>query len=130
MLVLRIIVVFACAVFMVLVCRQVSRGRLLLRYSLLWLTLALVTILVSVFPEPIYALSHYFGFDTPSNFVFFVALFFLLIICLSLSVVVSKQAIRMKNLVQAQALMEKRLQDIRNGNTAVYGNDGGSTEIQ
>lgn len=109
MIVLRIIVVVACVAFMLLVCKQVSAGRLLLKYSLLWLTLALVTILASIFPTPVYSLSHFFGFDTPSNFVFFVALFFLLAICLSLSVVVSKQATRMKNLVQSQALLEKKL---------------------
>lgn len=110
MIVLRIIVVVACVAFMLLVCKQVSAGRLLLKYSLLWLTLAFVTILASVFPEPVYWISRFFGFDTPSNFVFFAALFFLLTICLSLSVVVSKQAIRMKNLVQRQALLEKRIE--------------------
>lgn len=110
MVVLRIIVVVACVVFMLLVCKQVSAGRLLLKYSLLWLTLAFVTILASIFPEPIFLISRFFGFDTPSNFVFFAALFFLLAICLSLSVVVSKQAMRMKNLVQRQALLEKRIE--------------------
>lgn len=114
MVVLRIIVVVACVVFMLLVCKQVSAGRLLLKYSLLWLTLAFVTILASIFPEPIFLISRFFGFDTPSNFVFFAALFFLLAICLSLSVVVSKQAMRMKNLVQSVALLEYRLDDSPN----------------
>lgn len=111
MMVLKIIAVLACLTFMVLVCMQVSKGRLLLRYSLLWLTLALVTIVVSLFPDPVFAIARLVGFDVPSNFLFFMALFFLLAICLSLSVVVSKQAMRMKNLVQNQALLEKRLND-------------------
>lgn len=110
MVVLRTIVVVACIIFMLMVCQQVSKGRLLLRYSLLWLTLAIVTILVSIFPDPVYSLARLFGFDTPSNFIFFAALFFLLAICLSLSVVVSKQSIRIKNLIQNQALLEKRLE--------------------
>ena len=109
---LKIIAVLAWLVFMVLVCMQVSKGRLLLRYSLLWLTLALATIIVSLFPDPVFALARLVGFDVPSNFLFFMALFFLLAVCLSLSVVVSKQAMRMKNLVQNQALLEKRLNDI------------------
>lgn len=104
---LQIIMVAACLVFMVLVCKQVSRGRLLLRYSLLWLTLAVVTIIVSIFPNPIFALARVCGFDAPSNFVFFVALFFLASICLSLSVVVSKQTQQIKGLVQNAALMER-----------------------
>ena len=111
MVALKIIAVLACLAFMVMVCIQVSKGRLLLRYSLLWLTLALVTMLVSLFPEPVFAIASLFGFALPSNFVFFVALFFLLAICLSLSVVVSRQAVRMKNIIQSQALLEKRLED-------------------
>ena len=110
MFILRIIIALSCVVFMLLVCRQVSNGKLLLQYSLLWLTLAIVTMIVSLFPEPVYRLAEIVGFTTPSNFVFFAALFFLLVICLSLSVVVSKQALRIKNLVQNVALLEKRIE--------------------
>lgn len=111
MLAIQIIVVAACVLFMLLVFRQVSAGRLLLRYSLLWLSLAVVTIVVAFFPEPVFSLATLFGFDVPSNFVFFVALFFLMAICLSLSVAVSRQTLRMKDTVQNMALLEKRLQD-------------------
>ncbi len=44
----------------------------------------------SINPIP-YALSDWLGFDTPSNFIFLVAIFFLLAIALSLSIIVSKQ---------------------------------------
>lgn len=109
MFILRIVVTLLSIAFMVLVCRQVSNGKLLLRYSLLWLTLAIVTILVSLFPDPMYRFAEIMGFNTPSNFVFFAALFFLLVICLSLSVVVSRQALRIKDLVQNMALLEKEI---------------------
>lgn len=127
MIVLRVIVVLACIAFVALVFKQVSRGRLLLQYSLLWLTLALVTMLVSIFPEPVFALARYLGFDTPSNFVFFVALFFLLAICLSLSVVVSKQTQHAKTLVQKLALLELqilRLSSPGHDENLVYGEEG------
>lgn len=110
MIILRILVILICILFTALVCGQIVKGRLLLRYSLLWLTLALVAIFVSIFPDPIYALASVFGFDTPSNFIFFVALFFVMAICLSLSVAVSKQTLYVKDLVQNLALIEEKIE--------------------
>lgn len=104
---LRIVVIVACLAFLVVVARQVQSGRLLLRYSLLWIALALMSIFGAVFPAPVYALSDFLGFENPSNFIFFAGLFFLLIVCLSLSMIVSKQASRIKNLIQELALVEK-----------------------
>jgi hypothetical protein len=107
---LRLAIIIACIVFLVAVSRQVAHGKLLLKYSLLWMTLAVASILVALFPGPLFAVSSALGFETPSNFVFFVALFFLLAICLSLSIIASKQALRIKDLVQQEALIEKRLE--------------------
>lgn len=106
MLTLRIIIIVACLAFGLFVGTQVASRKLLLRYSLLWLTLAFCVLLGAVFPDAVTFLSEVFGFDIPSNFVFFVGLFFLLAICLSLSVVVSKQSMRIKNLVQNLALLD------------------------
>ena len=97
---LRIAIIIVCIVFLAAVSRQVAHGKLLLKYSLLWMTLAVASI------------SNALGFEAPSNFIFFTALFFLLAICLSLSIIVSKQATRIKNLVQQEALIEKRLESL------------------
>ncbi|MEG0050341.1 MAG: DUF2304 domain-containing protein [Clostridia bacterium] len=108
---LGLVVALACLIFLILVVRQVAHGRLLLKYSLLWMMLALVSILAALFPEPLYALSSLLGFENPSNFIFFAGLFFLLALCLSLSIIVSKQALRIKNLIQQTALIQKRLEE-------------------
>lgn len=110
MLALRIIVGLCALAFMVGVCRQVAKGRLLLRYSLTWLALGTVAVFIVILPEPIFWLSSVVGFVNPSNFVFFVVLFFVLIICLNLSVVISRQQSKIKNLVQDLALLESRIE--------------------
>lgn len=113
---LRIAVVIACIVFLIAVSRQVARGKLLLKYSLLWMTLAVVSILAALFPQPVFAMANFLGFEAPSNFIFLAGLFFLLAICLSLSIIVSKQALRIKTLVQEHALIAKRLDALENEN--------------
>ncbi len=108
---IRLILVVMCVALLIYVIRLVSRERLLLKYSLLWLLLAIVTLLCAVFPGPVFALARLCGFTLSSNFVFLVGIFFLMLVGLSLSVIVSKQATSIKNLTQRLAIVEKELLD-------------------
>lgn len=109
--VLSIVVIFFSIAFMIGVCWQIAKGRLLLRYSLLWLFLALVALICAIFPQPLFDLAYLLGFNVASNFVLFLSIFFLLAICLSLSVIASKQQLKLKNLVQRIALLENAQQE-------------------
>lgn len=99
----------ASVAFCIYVLRLVARGRLLLKYSLLWLLLCLALLLCAVFPGIVYAISNFFGVLAPSNFVFLVSIAILFAIALSLSVIVSKQVNSIKNLTQRVAILEKEL---------------------
>ncbi len=112
--ILQILVIAAAILFFVYVSRLVSQDKLLLKYSLLWMLLAAVAVVCALFPAPLYEFAYLLGFENPSNFIFFLGLFLLMIICLSLSVIISKQAIRIKNLIQDQALLVKRLETLEN----------------
>ena len=106
--ILGLVVALCSILFAAAVCIQVAKGRLLLKYSLLWLGLALVACLCAIFPAPLFGLAYLLGFNVASNFVFFLALFFM-VIALSLSIIVSKQQQRTKTLVQELALLEHDL---------------------
>ncbi|RGX50560.1 DUF2304 domain-containing protein [Collinsella sp. AF02-46-1] len=104
---IRIAIVFACLLLALYVIRLVSTDKLQLRYSLLWLALVVTLLLCSIFPVPIYFLSSFFGFVTSANFIFVAGFIFVILILLSLSVTVSRQALAIKNLTQKIALLEK-----------------------
>ncbi len=104
--VLRVTIIAACAMLFIYVVYLVRRERLQLKYSLLWLVMALILLLVSLFPEPLFTLAGLFGFAASSNFVFAAGFVFLLVICLSLTSIVSKQALSIKNLTQRIAILE------------------------
>lgn len=106
MLLLQFFIIAACLLLLIAVALKVRRGKLLLRYSLLWMGLAVAAIIGALFPGVVYSLSDFCGFETPSNFILFVGVAFLAVTCLSLSAVVSKQAIRIKTLIQEIALIE------------------------
>lgn len=88
---------------------QVSKGKLLLRYSLLWLAGAILAVIGAIFPQPIFSLAKALGFIAPSNFILFVAVFLLFAICFSLCVIASRQQMRIKNLMQDVALLKNRI---------------------
>lgn len=108
--VLRISVAVFCVLLAIYVLHLVSKGRLLLKYSLLWLSLALALLLSAAFPDGVVFLSHFFGFEMAANFVFFLGLFCLMAIALSLTVIVSKQAKRINVLTQKLAIMDYRIE--------------------
>lgn len=102
----QVFVVAFCIILLCYVAHLIGKGRLLLKYSLLWIGLAVILVICAVFPDAIFLFANSFGFETPSNFIFFLGLFCLMAIVLSLSVIVSRQALRIKNLTQRIALLE------------------------
>ena len=108
--VLRISVAIFCVFLAAYVLYLVSKGRLLLKYSLLWLSLALILLLSAAFPDGVIYLAHVFGFEMTANFIFFIGLFCLMAIALSLTVIVSKQAKRISVLTQKLALVDYRVE--------------------
>lgn len=110
-LVTQIVIALLCVIFLIYVIRLVIKGRLLLKYSLAWMLIAIAIMACAVFPYPIIAVGDLLGFDITSNFVFFVGMSFLLAFCLGLCIVVSQQANSIKKLTQRLAVVEKELLD-------------------
>lgn len=106
---LQLAIVIACLLLAIYVIRLILKDKLQLRYSLLWLALVAVLLICGLFPQPLYSISSLFGFATSSNFIFVVGFLFLILILLSLSSIVSKQAIAIKNLTQKIALLDKEI---------------------
>lgn len=103
---MRFMLIVVSIVFMIVILRLVKNKRLSMKYSFLWLELILAIFVCAVFPIIPYRVSALIGFETPANFIFLVAIFFLLAISLSLSIIVSQQSRKITTLVQSLALLE------------------------
>lgn len=97
--------------FLVYVLRLVSKGKMLLKYSLLWILMCMAALLCDLFPQLIFYCSTAIGFVNPANFLFLSAIVLLLAISLSLSVAVSRHVLAIKSLTQRIALLEKELEN-------------------
>lgn len=108
---IRVFLLLGDILFLAFVLRLVANGRLLLKYSLMWLFLGVVGLLCIVFPQFVYACSDAIGFITPSNFVLLLGIALLLAIALSLTVIVSRLSNVNRALVQRLALLEKEQEE-------------------
>lgn len=109
--ILRVVLIVFALVFLFEILKLVSRGRLQLKYSLLWMVLSLVLLLCAIFPDLVGFFSGFLGIAAPSNLVFLIAIVALVGICLSLTAIVSWQSRDIRLLIQRVALLEKRLDD-------------------
>lgn len=101
-------IVFYITVLVILMKKQ----RLNLRYTLTWLLMALVMLLVSIFPQIVVGLAKLLGIASVVNTVFLLEGLFVLLILLSLTSIVSLQTNRIRKLTQTQALLEKRVREL------------------
>lgn len=95
--------------FLVYVLRLVSNGKMLLKYSLLWILMCMAALICDLCPQIIYSCSTAIGFVNPANFLFLVQSCCCLQ-SLSLSVAASRHVLAIKNLTHRIALLEKELE--------------------
>jgi len=97
---------------LLLIVELVRRRRLKEKYSLLWLFTALVLLVLTLSPGLLDRLSITMGiYYSPSAF-FLMAFFFLMLITLQFSVVISRLSERNKALAQEVALLKMRLDEL------------------
>lgn len=104
--IVRIAMIATSLAFASVIVRLVKRKQLTMKYSFLWIILLFVILLCAILPIIPYRISDILGFETPANFIFLVAIFFLLAIALSLSIIVSKQQRKITTLIQEVAILE------------------------
>lgn len=109
---LQICLLIGIIIFSAILIHFLVKKRLNLKYTLIWLLAAFCFLLATLFPGIITKISHLMGIIVPSNFIFVVYGFFVLLIVLSLTGIVSHMNTRIFKLVQNQAIMEKRIREL------------------
>lgn len=92
--------------------KLIHRKRLNLNYSLLWLAMAVVMVIMVVFPGLVYKLTKLLGIDLPIHMVFTGFSFFALVMLFYLTCIVSRDNEKNRTMVQQMALMERRIREL------------------
>ncbi len=86
------------------------RRRLREKYAALWISLAVVVIVVGAFPQLLTRIATLVGIATPLNLVLFLGLLVLLVVCVQLSAELSSLEHEAQTLAEESALLRNRLE--------------------
>ncbi len=106
---LKILAVVGSGALLIVVVELIRRGRLKERYSILWLFAGAVLLILSSSRYLLELISRALGIFYPPSFLFLLAFFFLLLITLHFSVVISGLSEKNKKLAQELALLRQEL---------------------
>ena len=105
---LQLFMILGAIVLLLIIFALLKRGLMSVKYSLLWLALAVGLVIAAAFPYVVYVLD----IEMPVNLVFLLMFCFVLVVLLSLSIAISQLADKCKRLTQANAILEKRVRDL------------------
>lgn len=109
---LRVFLALAIVLYFFIIIVLLKRRSLSLKYTLLWMLSGIAMSVLIVFPKIIDWIVYLVDIKSPVNGLFACGIFFILLILMSITSIVSKQSERVKELVQDNALLEKRIREL------------------
>lgn len=108
---LRIVLIIGVIVYFVIILMFLKNKALALKYTLLWMIAGAVLGIMVIWPEILTYFVRMLGIASNMNGLFIACIAFIIMILMSLTSIVSKQADKIKNLTQTIAKIEKRLRE-------------------
>lgn len=109
---LRIVLLFAIVAYFILLLCLIRKKMLNLKYSLLWFFSGIVMFLGIIFPNIVEFATILLGIKSLTSGLFALLIFFILIILISITSIVSKIKDENKRLIQECSLIEKRVREL------------------
>ncbi|MBN1926626.1 MAG: DUF2304 domain-containing protein [Prolixibacteraceae bacterium] len=108
---IQIISIAASLVIFVVVFNLVRRRKLKTEYSLIWLSVSLIFIIFSFWRSGIDKLAQLMGISYAPSVLFIILLIGIVLILIEFSIIISKQAEKIKILVQEMGLLKQELEE-------------------
>lgn len=109
---LRIVLIIAVIIYFTIVLIFLKNKTLELRYTLLWLVAGVVLTILVAWPQLLSRCVALIGIQSNMNGLFVMAFAFVIMIMMSLTSIVSKQANKIKILVQEMAIMDRKIREL------------------
>lgn len=109
---LRIVLIIGVISYFIFILMFLKRKALALKYTLLWLVAGGIMGIMVIWPQSLTWFIHLLGITGNMNGLFILCIAFLVMILMSITSIVSKQADKIKNLTQTIARMEKRIREL------------------
>ena len=106
--------VIACVVsvfFLWFIIESVRKQRLKEAYSLIWLSMGVVFLVISIWQKALDRISSFVGIYYSPAMLFLVLIVMILLILIQYSIVISRQTEKIKTLIQESALLKKKIEE-------------------
>lgn len=107
-----ILFLFSLLTFLLLL-NMIKKQKIELKYTLLWLLLSFTSILLSIFPKITYKVSKILSIETPVNTLFLFSIIGSFLIIFSLTVAMSRNSNKIKDLSQEVGLIKEELLELK-----------------
>lgn len=107
----KIVAIFIAVSIFILIFELVRRRKLREEYSWLWLMTGAILIVLVIWYGLLIKITNFIGAVIPLSTLFFLAIIFLMLVCLQFSVKVSKLMDQVKNLSQELAIMRSVIEN-------------------
>lgn len=113
---LRLGLIIVSLLLLIIVLTILKKGRMPVKYSLVWIFSSLIILLVGLVPNLFKWISNLFGFVTMSNLVIGIFIFLLLMITISLTVIISGQKKKTTLLIQEISMLKTKMEEFNEKN--------------
>ncbi len=104
-----------------LMMRKIRQSKVQIENAIFWIILALVLVIISIFPSVADFASHLVGIYATTNFLFVSAIFILIVKIFYMTIHISQLETKIKELAQQMALIEKIREEEQAKSDAVSG---------
>ena len=112
---LRITLIIALCCYFILILIFLKKKSLELKYTLLWLLAGVVMAIAVLFPNSLVYFTRMLGIASNMNGLYVLCIGFIMIILMALTSIVSKQTMKIRALIQENAMLEKRIRELEEG---------------
>lgn len=113
---LRVTLSIAVICYFVLILYYLKKRMLELKYTLLWLAAGVVMGIMIFFPEILVRFVRILGIESNMNGLYVLCIAFIIAILMTLTSIVSRQALKIRTLIQEISMMEKRIRELESEN--------------
>lgn len=111
--ILKIEMIVVLLLFLLFIVNSIRRNRMNLKYSLIWIFSSIVILVFVLVPGLLEWTTKMLGFQVTSNMIYMLAIVAILLIVLSLTTIVSRQADEIRSLIQEVSLLKSEKKEKR-----------------
>ncbi len=113
--ILQIILIIGTILFCIFILAVTKKKKLSFKYTLVWLIFGFMTLICAIFPSIITGLSQLLHIEEPTNALFLIYIFLLIVIAFYISTSFSKLYEKVTGLIQENALLRYKVEQLEKG---------------